>query len=190
MNNNYNKILSYVLVLLSLFIVVLFTKDYIFDMQANLDLKDSKTKEIEEKREEFKKLTDIKNKLKKEWNTEISKYANTPTEDEIIDYIYSMVEDGNLWKTVPISHWLATIKSISMTKWKKNELWFLESDISLSLSVQKESRMKDILNFFVSEKSKYKFFIDSFSYEKPKISDVISNNSSIDIIIPLKVFYK
>lgn len=190
MNNNYKKILSYVLVLASLFIIVLFTKDYVFDMQANLDIKNSKNQEIKEKREEFKKFTEIKNKLKKEENTEVSKYTITPTEDEIIDYIYSMVEDWNLWKSVPISHWLATIKSISMTKWKKNELWFLESDITLNLSVQKESRLKDILNFFVSDKSKYKFFIDSFSYEKPKITDVINNNASIDITIPLKIFYK
>jgi hypothetical protein len=44
--------------------------------------------------------------------------------------------------------------------------------------------MFEILDFFVSEDSKYKFFIDSFSYP------INTENSDFNISIPLKIFYK
>ncbi len=198
MNNNSKKILSYILVLASLFIIVLFTKDLIFDLQSNLDLKDSKIKKIQEKREEHKKLKQTQEKLKKQADSEVEKYLNKPTEDEIVDYIYSMIENGNLgkevlWKKIPSVYGQAEIKSLSITKAKKNELWFLESDITLNISVEKENRLKSILDSFVSSESKYKFFIDSFSYEKPEYKLTSLNTietQSIEVIIPLKIFYK
>ncbi len=191
MNKN-NKTISYLLILLSLFIIVLFTKDYLFELQSNLEEKNRLTKKVSEKREEFEQTKKIKSKLEKDSdNTEIKKYVNEIKEEEIVDYIYSMIEEWNTWKTMPKSYWLAFVNNLSISKWKKNELWFLESDITLSLRVEKELRMKKILEFFTSEESKYKFFITSFSYNKPWIRELRSNEKKFfDITIPLKVFYK
>jgi hypothetical protein len=58
--------------------------------------------------------------------------------------------------------------------------------IVLNLRVSNEDRMYKILDFFIKEEedSKYKFFIDSFYYPN-NIQD-----SSFNITIPLKIFYK
>lgn len=187
-----NKIISYILILISLFIIVLFTKNYIFELQAKLEEKSTITKKVSEKREEFKEVKNIKSSLEENWDElDVQKYVTEIKEDDIVDYIYSMIEDGNSWKTTPTSYWLAFVNSLSISKWKKNEIWFLESDITLNLRVEKELRMKKILDFFTSKDSKYKFFITSFSYNKPGFTQVKSNDKSFfDITIPLKVFYK
>jgi hypothetical protein len=44
--------------------------------------------------------------------------------------------------------------------------------------------MYKALDFFVSEDSKYKFFIESFSYTN------VGQDSGFNITIPLKIFYK
>jgi hypothetical protein len=56
--------------------------------------------------------------------------------------------------------------------------------IVLNLRVSSEDRMYKVLDFFVKEDSKYKFFIDSFSYLNN------AQDSSFNITIPLKIFYK
>ncbi len=177
-----SKIISWVLILSSLFIVVLFTKDMFFSLQASFDEKNLKISEREAKKETLDRLDRISKKLKTwTWKVvEISKYLNDLKEDEILDYIYSMAEKKHLW----------VVKSLSISKGKKNELWFLESNISLVIEVKSERNMKKILDYLVKEDWKYKFFIDSFSYKKPKEIWPNKITPAYDVTIPLKLFYK
>lgn len=177
--NKNNKIYWYIIILFSLFILVLFTRNQISSLQINLDEKQTLENELENKRQELQVLNDIKVKVESEWN-KIEKYLSKINEDEIIDYIYSKIEEDNLKYT----DWVSIVRNLTITKGEINEIWFYESNISLSLRVPTEDRMFKILDFFVKEDSKYKFFIDSFSYPK------ISSDSSYNITIPLKVFYK
>jgi len=71
-----------------------------------------------------------------------------------------------------------------MSEWKLNEIGFMESTIMLNLRIPTEDRMFKILDFFIKDGSKYKFFIDSFTYPK------LDSESSYNITIPLKIFYK
>jgi hypothetical protein len=80
--------------------------------------------------------------------------------------------------------WVVTIRSVSLKEWKVNEIWFNEAEVTLNLRVPSEDKMYKILDFFVSEDSKYKFFINSFSYPSN------TQNSDFNITIPLKIFYK
>jgi hypothetical protein len=82
--------------------------------------------------------------------------------------------------------WIVSVRSISLQEEKVNEFWFKEMWIVLNLSVPNENRMYRILNFFIWNNSKYKFFIESFSY--PNNSSTWS--SDFNITIPLRVFYK
>lgn len=177
--NKNNKLYWYIIILLTLFILVLFTRNQISSIQVNLDEKQNLEIDLENKRQELQALNDIKVKVEAEWNN-IEKYLNKIKEDEIIDYIYSKIEEDNLKYTDGVS----TIRNLTITEWEINEIWFYESNISLSLRVPNEDRLFKILDFFVKKDSKYQFFIDSFSYPK------VTSDSSYNVTIPLKVFYK
>ena len=51
--------------------------------------------ELQTKRDELQKLNDIKSKIETE-SSDINKYINKISEDELINYIYSKVEEDNL----------------------------------------------------------------------------------------------
>lgn len=174
-----NKLYWYIIVLISLFILVLFTRNQISSIQINLDEKEQKEIELQTKRDELQKLNDIKIKVESKENT-VDKYINKLNEDEILSYIYSKVEEDNLKYT----DWTSSIRSLSISEWKINEIWFYESLVTLDIRVPSEDRMHKLLDFFVKDDSKYKFFIESFSYPK------ITADSSYNITIPLKIFYK
>lgn len=178
--NKNNKLYWYIIVLVSLFILVLFTRNQVSNMQVKLDEKEIKEIELQTKRDELQKLNDIKSKLETEEN-DIDKYINQVKEDEIVNYIYSKIEEDNL----KYPDWASAIRSISISKWEINEIWFYESNITLNLRVPSEDRMFKTLDFFIKKDSKYKFFIDSFNYPKTD-----SESGSYNVTIPLKVFYK
>lgn len=178
--NKNNKLYWYIIILVSLFIVVLFTRNQISTMQVKLDEKEQKEIELQIKRDELQKLNDIKSKIETE-DTDINKYINKISEDELISYIYSKVEEDNL----KYSDGVTTIRSLSITKWELNEIWFYESNINLNLRVPSEDRMFKTLDFFIDKDSKYKFFIESFNYPKTDWE-----TGSYNVTIPLKIFYK
>ena len=61
--NKNNKLYGYIIILISLFIVVLFTRNQISSMQVKLDEKEQKEIELQTKRDELQKLNDIKSKI-------------------------------------------------------------------------------------------------------------------------------
>ena len=178
--NKNNKLYGYIIILISLFIVVLFTRNQISSMQVKLDEKEQKEIELQTKRDELQKLNDIKSKIETE-SSDINKYIYKISEDELINYIYSKVEEDNL----KYADWVTTIRSLSISKWELNEIGFYESNISLNLRVPSEDRMFKILDFFIDKDSKYKFFIESFNYPKTD-----GESGSYNVTIPLKIFYK
>lgn len=177
--NKNNKIYWYIIILLSLFIFVLFTRNQITNMQFKFDEKEQKEIVLQSKRDELQKLNDVKIVVDSK-ESDINEYISTFSEDELIDYIYSKIEEDNLKYTDGVS----TIRSLSMSEWKLNEIGFMESTITLNLRIPTEDRMFKILDFFIKDGSKYKFFIDSFTYPK------LDSESSYNITIPLKIFYK
>ncbi len=178
--NKNNKLYGYIIILISLFIVVLFTRNQISSMQVKLDEKEQKEIELQTKRDELQKLNDIKSKIETE-SSDIDKYVNKISEDELINYIYSKVEEDNL----KYADWVTTIRSLSISKWELNEIWFYESNVTLNLRVPSEDRMFKILDFFIDKDSSYKFFIESFNYPKTD-----GESGSYNVTIPLKIFYK
>ncbi|MDD3144872.1 MAG: hypothetical protein PHV23_02055 [Candidatus Gracilibacteria bacterium] len=148
-------------------------------MQFKFDEKEQKEIVLQSKRDELQKLNDVKIVVDSK-ESDINEYISTFSEDELIDYIYSKIEEDNLKYTDGVS----TIRSLSMSEGKLNEIGFMESTITLNLRIPTEDRMFKILDFFIKDGSKYKFFIDSFTYPK------LDSESSYNITIPLKIFYK
>lgn len=154
---NNNKILSIFVVLFTLFIVVIVTKQQIKTMQEQLDLKETYSSTLVTKKALLQELNDKKALVSKS-SQEIDKYLVKINEDELIDYIYSYIESIN------DNNWVVEIKSLSISEPSDTEIWFKKTNISLNLKVPSEEKLKEILSFLTSSTSKYNFFIESFSF--------------------------
>jgi hypothetical protein len=89
-----NKFISYFIMLITFFILILVTKGIIVNIQENNDLKDSYKIELDSKTEQLEKINKKKIMLNKS-SENIDKYNIVVKEDEIIDYLYSYIEETN-----------------------------------------------------------------------------------------------
>jgi hypothetical protein len=105
------------------------------------------------------------------------KYSVEINEDEIIDYLYSYIERTNGLD------WVAFIRAISIWEASETEIWFKETSVNLSIKIPNEKRLKEILDFLTSSKSKYNFFLESFTFPYGK------TDNSFNVSIPLKIIY-
>jgi len=175
---NNNKFVSYLIVLVALFILVLITKDQFDILQWKFDSRTTNTNVLEEKKAKLDELNSLKKELAKT-SDNIDKYTIDIKENELIDYIYSYIENINGEDGV------AVIKSISISEPIDTEIWFKESNITLNIMVPNEDMSIKILDFLTSSESKYNFFISSFTFPYGKI-----NERGYNMSIPLKVLHK
>lgn len=175
--NNQNKLLFYFFILISLFILITFSKGSINSIISNLDEIETKKIELQSKEKLSKELDDISKNIANK--PELKKYINEVKEDELLDYFYNYVAISRSWS------WFTVIDSINFDKWSKNEYWFNEWRINLTITVSDEQELFKMLDFIVSKESKYQFFIDNFSF--PNDSNIVW---SIQVNIPIKMFYK
>lgn len=170
------KFISYLIMLISLFILFLVTYNQYEQLQINLDVNSSLENEVNTLSWELNELS-ILNKSLKSDDSEIKKYLSEFNEEELIKYIFDYVESYNTQESQ------IYVTDISFTEWVKNDLWFMQSNINISANVSNYSTMKRFLDFFVSSNSKYNFFIDNFTFPNDW------REWSFNISIPLKIYY-
>lgn len=172
-----NQFLSYVVVLISLFILVLFTKDQIMNAQSNIDQKEVLNIELQKVRVEQENLQKIALEVGQE--DSVTKRFLTPfTEDEIIDYFYSYADQINT------GSWNLLINNIQITQATENQLGFLEAKVNVNAQVSDEAVMKAFLDYLIAEDAEYRFFIDSFFHP------LDGREGNFNIQLPLKIFYR
>lgn len=182
MNNNREKFIQLLIILIGLFVFIFFARPMFYDLIWNWDLNTQKNKIYKEKLEELDTLSKRKRDLTnaKKWTKnsadfqKIKKYLEPVSEDKIINEIYSMAENRINWKV--------KILSLTMWKWVKNELGFMESKLNISAVVDSEKTMKEIFDY-LNDSSKYKIFINSFNMPKK------STTLGYRITIPATIFY-
>ncbi len=173
-----NKFVSYLIILVALFILVLVTKNQYDILQWKLDSKETNNNILIEKETKLQWLKSLEQKLAKT-SENIDKYIVEIKEDELIDYLFSNIERINK------EEWVAAeIKSISISEPIDTEIWFKESNITLNISVPNEEISKKILDFLTWKESKYNFFVSSFSFPYGEKKEWGYNMS-----IPLKVLH-
>ncbi len=172
-----NKFVSYLVLLIALFVLILVTKDQIANMQENLDLKEQNNKILIEKKKELESLNAVKYSLVDN-SLEVDKYAIEIKEDEVIDYLYSYISGLNKDGVN------ATVKSISIPEAKETEIGFKQTIIELNLDVKNEEKLKEILAFLTSKNSKYKFFLESLSFPYGE------DKQNFSVSIPLRLLHK
>ncbi len=172
-----NKFLTYSLVLISLFIVTLFTSTQVMNVQENSDISHQLEKEITDVRKQQDELQKIKQQITQSWAV-TQRYLSDFTENQILDYLYTYQETSNNAKGN------LQITSISLTQAVENDFGFLEKELTIEAIVSDEQVMKDFLNYLVAQDAKYRFFIQDFNYPND------GREGGYNISIPLKIFYR
>lgn len=172
-----NTFVSYLIVLSALFILILFTKDQVMNMQFNLDQKEQVTRELQDARKKQAALVKTAADVKKEWS-QTERYLTPFTEDEILEYLHSYSD------TVNAGSGTIFINSINISEKTENELGFFETKVNINAEVSDKAMMKSFLDYLVAEDAKYRFFIDSFFYPNDE------REGNFNIQIPLKIFYR
>lgn len=175
--NKNNKFVSYLVFLLALFILILFTNDIFFKIQENKDLREQVKSELETKKNTLKKLNELKEEMNKS-NINIEKYNVVINDSEIMNYIYSNIEK------MSSTDWIIMINNILIWETKQTEIWFKETVININLKVPNEKKLKEIFDFLTSKDSKYNFILWSLSFPYWNL------NTDFNINIPLRILHK
>lgn len=177
-----SKITTLVLILITFFVLIFFTRPLYYTFQENKDLQAQLQSQQAEKKQELGELQKIQSEVKSgsgEINAEVSKYSQAFTEDAVIDYIYTYV-----WDTGG----LINIREINMDEWDVNEYGFNEGKVQVSLRVNDQNALLDFVEAMTNPtyeegQQVFTFFIDNFSFPS-------GITGSFNITVPMKIFYR
>ena len=169
--------LSYLILLVGFFILVLFTKDQVVNISIHTDMRDTAYIELENARAQLEKIDATKAALQND-SAQVSQYRQVFSEDALIDYVYGFAENYTNNKDQII------VRNISFSEPKTNEFGFEEVSIDISLRVGSEAAMYAFLDFLVDPETEYRFFIDTFKYPND------GRTWGYTVNVPVKMFYK
>lgn len=175
-NNSKYTFLTYLFVLLALFVIFLFTKNVYLSLGETKEQLHALDGKIEAQNQVYNNLQDISQKLnsgevdKKYYDKFLSPFS----EDELLSYFYGYANprQGKVM-----------ISSITFTPGKNNEVGFMEAGVDIEATFGSEKDLMDMVNFLLNS-TKYNLFIHEFSYP---LGDT---NGEVSVHIPLKVIYK
>jgi len=170
------SILPLLMVIISIFIALYFTKDLFYNLKQNKQDLISLEQKLEQSEKELNDLKLVKEDIEAERIQDINfeAYTKTIKDNEITKYFYDYANDKKNW---------VVLNSISFSEWSLNDYWFKEASISLSLSFDNKQKMTKMLNYLIDSQD-YNFYIHSFSYPKQ------DEKEQFNVSIPLKVLYK
>lgn len=176
--HNDKRLTTYLLILLSLAILIFFTKSAYSELQIQLSEKranEQKVQELNVKKENLSKIQKSMNDPESSTRQEIARYINDFSEEDMLGYFYSYAKstDGKF-----------IIQSLNLDKKDINEYGFKEWTVILNVSAENQRVVLDFLRSILSESAQYRFFIEKFDMPEKK------EWLYLDVVIPLKVFYK
>lgn len=182
MNNNIlnnkkkSKTISYMLIALSFLFLIIVTKSMYYDVQVAGDSLSQANTDLSNKKQDLDKMNKVKASLTSnpEVAQTINKFNVSLSEQDLIEYFYSYAYKTNAG---------VSINNMSMEKWSKNEMGFMQSNINLSVTFRDEIAMQNFMSFLTSTSSKYSFILQNFSYPFGE------NNKDFQVSIPLKLLY-
>lgn len=174
-----NKIKNLIILLVTIFILLFFTKQAFYNMNQLLDENKKDTDNLSSIVNQLNELQTLEQDLKK-WDKadKIKYFSSSINRADLIEYFHNYAEDISDWGNELFIH------SINFSKPIKWELWFMEQNINLNVTVSNKDVLKALLTQLTSNNSKYKFFITNFSF--PNDNRVWAYT----VDIPLKLLYK
>jgi len=174
-----NNIKNLIIIFISLFVLLFFTKQAFYNFTQLKEEKNTKQEKLEKVVDELNNLQNLEQELKS-WKKkeEIKTFLQKPIREDIIEYLHDYAEDvSNSWNEL-------FIHSIIFNNVNKWELGFMEQDITLKVTVWNKNVLKALLTKLTSNKYKYKFFITNFSFPND------NRPWAYTVTIPLKLLYK
>lgn len=174
-----NKIKNLIIIFITIFILLFFTKQAFYNMNELLDQKEENTYKLESVVSQLNELQKLEQDLKS-WlkDSEIKYFMQSPNRADLIEYLHNYAEDvSNSWNEL-------FIHAITFWDVSKSELWFMEQIINLKVTVSNKNVLKALLSKLTSDKSTYRFFITDFSFKND------NRPWSYTVTIPLKLLYK
>lgn len=169
---------TYLLILLSIAILLFFTKGAYSDLQVQLSEKDWYIDTVEKLEREKNNLGSIKTEMSDENSSqrqEIARYVNEFTEQAMLNYFYSYASN---------TEGRFNIQSLWLDRKDENEFGFQEGTIDLTVSAETQWDVLRFLKVILEDDAPYRFFIEKFDMPK----QVEWRN--LELSIPLKIFYK
>lgn len=181
--NKDKRFTTYLMFLFALFILLFFTKWAYSDLQVKISEKKeyealsgkssiSAAEKIQSKLEKIQKNLNDENSEERQLT---DKYRVPFNEDELLQYFYWNVKSDNS---------NLNITSMNLNSRDENEFWFKEWFIDLEISVNDTNWLMRFLEGILSEKAKYRFFIEDFDI--PEEEEWVD----MDVSVALKIFYK
>ncbi len=174
-----NKIKNLTIFLLTIFILLFFTKSAFYNMNELLDINNKNTQKVKNIVTQLNSLQKLEQDLKS-WKKDksIKYFMVSPNRSDLIQYFYDYSEDiSNAWNSLFISN-------ITFSKPSKSELGFMKENINLVVTISNKNVLNAFLTKLTSDRSEYRFFIPSFSFPND------NRNSWYTVTIPLILLYK
>ncbi len=175
-NNSKYKFLTYLFLLLSVFVVFLFTKNVYTQITQNNTQKEALLQQLKDKNTEYERVSKIKSDIDSGQVTDINfdKFLSEFSEDELVEYFYTYAN------TNPTK---LQIQSITLSPGTYNEFGFQEAKIDVDAVFATEKDILDMITF-LQNSQKYNLFIHEFNYP------LGNTTGPFTVTIPLKVLYK
>lgn len=176
-NNAKYKFLTYLFLLLSVFVLFLFSKNIYSEILQNNKEKQVLLQKIEEKNQEYASVAKIKSDIDAGniENADFEKFLSDFSEDEVVEYFYA---HANTNKT----KW--SIESLSLSEGSFNEFGIKEARIDINAVFATEKDLMDVISALILNSPKYNLYIHQLNYPMGSVSGPIS------VSLPIKLLYK
>lgn len=175
---NFSKspVSMYFFLLLAIFVLIFFTKDIYFDTKLKSENIKLIQNEIDLKKKEYEEILSLKNKIDSKEVTDINfdSFLKPFNEQDFLVYFNNYV----LKNADKMS-----IKTISLKDWVRNDFWFREWNLNLTMTFVDEESMMKFLNFIIYNKD-YNFYMDDFTYP------FWTKETNFSLTFNIKVLYK
>ncbi len=139
-----SKAISYMLIILSFLFLIIVTKSMYYDVQVSWDSLSQAKIDLSKKAEDLDKMNKVKASLTTDnaISKSLEKFNSKVSEQDLIEYFFSYTYKPNAW---------VSINSMSMDKWSKNEIGFMQANVSLAVTFRDEIAMQNFMSFLTSE---------------------------------------
>lgn len=174
-----NVFIANLLIILSISVLVFFTRGLYTDLQVSKNQKENAEIELKEKTEELAKLSEIKKNISEADKQELSRYDAEYSDADVLYFIQDLA--NNFVSGV-------TVDSIKVEEGVTNKIGFKEGNAVLSISYNSEENLLDFISKLTTSND-FVVYVDTLNY--PMNFNTGETASSINKVnLPLTIYYK
>lgn len=170
-NTSKYKLYTYLFIILSLLVILLFGKPAFQNFSMNSKIKTELTNSHEAKNQEYNDLVKMKEDLGRGNTWEYAKYFSDTSEGALVDYFYSSFDSG-------IGN---QITGISFNEWSINQYGFKEIQVNVSATFRNEEALLGYIQSYIIDSPQYELYLLSLNYS-------IGTPWPINITLPITLF--